>query len=145
MTRPLAFLLLVSAIACARKDAPAAGAVDTARTSIGMGGRQVVPRFVGNWQRPSPLQAGRQEAMIMAAGGGLTLANICTEHGLTWQEMPDNILALSSRIDEVHPEREERYVVRAFDSTVLMLKGDGYLAGRWMRTTTAVQDSCATR
>ncbi len=143
MTRPLAFLLLLSAIACARKDAPATGAADTARTSIGMGGPQVVPRFVGNWQRPSPLHAGRQEAMTLAAGGGLTLQNICTERGLTWQEQPDNILALTSRIDEAHPQREERYTVRAFTSSMLVLKGEGYLGGRWARADSAIQDSCA--
>jgi hypothetical protein len=145
MTRRLMLLLALAVLGCAKKEAPAPAATDSGRTSVGMGGSQVVPRFVGIWQRPSPVRPGQQEAMTMAAGGALTLGNICTEHGISWQELPDNILGLTSRTDEAHPQREERYTVRAFTSTMLVLKGDGYLGGRWTRSTTDVQDSCATR
>lgn len=143
MTRPLALFLALTLLGCTRKDAPAAGTGDSGRTSIGMGGPQVVPRFVGSWQRPSPVHPGQQESMTMVAGSALSLGNICTEHGLAWQEQPDNVLALTSRIDDAHPPQEARYTVRAFTSTMLVLKGDGYLGGRWTRADSAVQTSCA--
>ncbi len=137
---PLTLLLLLPA--CTRKPAPAAADSATIRTSVGMGGSLVVPRFVGTWSRPAPARAGQMEAMVMERGGGLKFVNVCTMRGVSWAEIPGDSLALTTSVDNTPAPAERHFHLLRFTDSVLALEGTGYEAGNWVRSPAPVENSC---
>lgn len=83
--------------------------------------------------------------MTLAPSGALTFSNVCTQLDVSWAELPGSVLSLTARADAAQPAQETRFHILALDNTTLLLKGDGYLSGRWTRAASAVQDSCASR
>ena len=80
--------------------------------------------------------------MIMEVGGGLKFINICGRRGVSWAEAEGDSLGLTTTADAAQPATEARYHIRAFTDSVLVLKGEGTLGGRWMRATASVEDRC---
>lgn len=143
VSRSLPALSLALLIACTAKP-PATVAVDTTtpRTSVTMGGSLVVPRFVATWSRPSRAHAGQVEGLVMQRGGPMQYVNVCDMRGISWRELPGDTLALTSVNGSVTAPAEQHYHIVELSDSALELAGDGFAAGRWVRTTAGVAEQC---
>jgi hypothetical protein len=83
--------------------------------------------------------------MTLGAEGALTLGNVCGEHGVTWAGVPGDSVSLTSQSDSSPTPHEVRYHVRALTDSMLVLKGDDYLGGRWIHGAAPVTTSCGSK